>query len=71
MTTNKNRNFVLLLRKKGFTQIKLANALAISPPSVNAWVIGKARPSIENVLKMSAILDVDVDELNNIFFGGE
>lgn len=67
----KNKGFIILLRNKGFTQVKLANALAISPPSVNAWVVGKARPSIENVVKMSDILNVEIDELNNIFFGGE
>lgn len=70
MTNNKNSNFLMLLRKKGFTQTRLAQELNISVPSVNAWVTNKAKPSIENVFKMSAVLSTDVDELNAVFFGG-
>lgn len=70
MTNNKNSNFLLLLRNKGFTQTRLAQELNISVPSVNAWVTNKAKPSIENIVKMSAVLNADVDELNSVFFGG-
>lgn len=68
MTTNKNSNFVTLLRKKGFTQTRLADELGISIPSVNKWVTNKAKPTIDNVAKMSALLDMSIDELTAIFF---
>lgn len=71
MTKRKNHNFILLLRKKGFTQTELADALKISIPSVNAWVNNRAKPSIENIAKMSIILDIDLDELDAVFFDEE
>ena len=66
-----NKAFAQLLRQKGYKQKQLADKLDVKPASVNAWVIGKAKPTPFNLAKMARLLEVDIAELDKMFFGGE
>lgn len=66
-----NKTFIALLRRKGYNQKKLAEAVGVIPATLNGWLWNRYKPTAGNLVKMSVILDVDIDELNNIFFGGE
>lgn len=53
----------LLRIKKGYTQEQIANKLYISTQAVSKWEKGQSIPSIENLLSLSDIYDISVDEL--------
>lgn len=52
-----------LRRKAGFTQNQLANQLFVSSMAVSKWENGKSIPDPETLMKLSVILDMDVDGL--------
>ena len=56
-------NIRIYRKQKGITQRDLANALNISPQSVSKWERGSAVPDVENLCKISELLDVSVDAL--------
>lgn len=63
-----NKAFLDLLRCKGFSQKQLAEAVGVIPATLNGWLWNRYKPTPSNMLKMSVILGVDIDKLNNIFF---
>ena len=48
---------------KSITQEKLATDLGISRQAVSKWESGKAIPDIENLMYISSLYDVSLDEL--------
>ncbi len=57
-------NRIVYLRKEShLSQEELAEMLEVSRQSVSKWETGICQPDIENVLKMSQIFEVTVDEL--------
>lgn len=68
---NQNKAFAQLLRQKGYKQKQLADELDVKPASVNAWVIGKSKPTPFNLAKMARLLQIDIAELDKMFFGGD
>lgn len=52
-----------VLKEKEVTRYKLAKDLDISPPSVYKWCDNKIQPSLENLCKMAAILNVPTGSL--------
>ena len=52
-----------LRKKKNLTQEDLALLLDISDKSISKWETGTAYPSIDNLKKLSHILDISLDEL--------
>lgn len=49
--------------QKNITQEQLAQDLAISRQAVSKWESGKAIPDIENLMYISSLYDVSLDEL--------
>lgn len=67
-----NQKFLNLLIKwnnglKRGAQVKMAKTLEIKESIVSKWVSGAQVPGEANILKMSAILGVSVQQLNKIF----
>ena len=55
---------ILFLRKKaGLTQAQLAEKVGISKPAVSGYENGKQLPSLENLIGISKVLGVSLDEL--------
>ena len=52
-----------LRKKKNLTQEDLAILLDISDKAVSKWENGTSKPTIENLSKLSKILDISLDEL--------
>lgn len=50
-------------QRQNITQEQLANDLAISRQAVSRWESGKAIPDIENLMYISNLYDVSLDEL--------
>jgi transcriptional regulator with XRE-family HTH domain len=50
-------------QQKNLTQEQLASDLAISRQAVSKWESGKAIPDIENLMYISNLYDVSLDEL--------
>lgn len=53
--------------KQRGAQAKLAKSINISTGNLTDWVSGRSKPTLENINKMSAILNVPVEELKAIF----
>ncbi len=54
-----------LRRRNGLSQGELANELNVSRQSVSKWENGQSSPEIENLIAMSPIFHVSVDEIIN------
>lgn len=52
-----------ILKKRGLTQLFLANAMDLSKVTINQWATGKTMPSVESLIKLCEILDVSLDDL--------
>ena len=50
-------------QQQNITQEQLASDLAISRQAVSKWESGKAIPDIENLMYISNLYDVSLDEL--------
>lgn len=50
-------------KDKGYTQQRLADSIGVKQTCVAMWESGKAVPSMKNLLKLSAILEIGVGEL--------
>lgn len=48
---------------KGFSQKFVALSLGVKPPSISDWENGKTKPTIENLIALSDLLQVSCDEL--------
>lgn len=49
--------------KLGYTQEELASQLYVSRQAVSKWERGEATPDIDNIIRISDIYDVSIDEL--------
>ena len=52
-----------LRKRKGISQEKLAELLDISRQAVTKWESGKGNPDTENLIRLSEIFGVSLDEL--------
>ena len=60
----KTGNFIAQCRReKGLTQASLAEQLGISDRAVSKWETGRSLPDADNMLELSRILGITVDEL--------
>ena len=55
-----------LIKTRGIKQKWLAGKLGVSEVTVSNWCSGKTIPNEDHVVKLSAILDVDVKVLKKI-----
>ncbi|WP_350453810.1 AAA family ATPase [Slackia heliotrinireducens] len=57
-------NYIFHLRKQaGLTQAELAKLVGVTNKAVSKWEVGKSKPSVESVRKLSGLFHVSVDEL--------
>ena len=64
-----NKNIIKLkeIRKaKGISQVTLARALNVNDVTVCRWETGKTEPSISNMIRICALLNISADELLGI-----
>ena len=60
----KTGNLIAYCRKeKGLTQANLAEQLGVSDRAVSKWETGRSLPDADNMLELSRILGITVDEL--------
>ena len=52
-----------LRRKKGLTQAELAERIGVSNKSVSRWETGQTMPDYDQMLKLCALLEVDLNDL--------
>lgn len=52
-----------LRKKKGYTQQEIADLLDISQPAYHKWETDLARPAVENLIKLSEVYEIDINEL--------
>ncbi len=57
------RKLKAYLSDAGKTQSEFAAAMGVSQPTVSDWVNGEARPSIENLIVISRITGLPIDDL--------
>lgn len=50
-----------LRKEKGYTQLELANKLAVSDKAVSKWERGLGAPDISLLASLAAVLEVDID----------
>ena len=64
MNQIKTGNFIAQCRRdKGLTQAALAEQLGISDRAVSKWETGRSLPDADNMIEISIILGISVDEL--------
>lgn len=57
------KNLVLLLKRKGWTQRRLAAASSVPCPTINGWTAGVSRVDLENLRRVAAALEVPLYRL--------
>lgn len=60
-----NERLAALRKKKGLSQLELAEALDVSRQAVSKWENGRSAPSTENLLQLSGIYGIPLDALVN------
>lgn len=56
-------NIIKYRKKNGMTQEQLSESLMISRQSISRWELGENLPSIDNLISLSGLLDISLDEL--------
>lgn len=64
METDINRLKVVLTEKKK-TNKWLCEQLNVNPSTVSKWCTNSSQPDLETLIKISHLLDVDLDDLVN------
>lgn len=57
------QNLQTLRRQNGLSQQQLAEQLGVSRQAVSKWELDAAKPDIDNVIQISRLFDVSIDEL--------
>ena len=67
-----SKNIMKYQQKKGLTQKELAQLIGIKPNSLSAIIGNRAKISLETLLKIAVVLEVNVDRLleGNIDYSG-
>lgn len=58
-----NKKLTELRKDKGLTQLELAELLNVSRQAVSRWEVGTASPSLDNLVFLSRLYDVPLDDL--------
>lgn len=45
------------------TQAEFAKAIGVSQPTVSDWINGRMRPSLDNLITISKLLHISIDDL--------
>ena len=65
---NFSKNLKLERKSKNITQKEVAKLLNITPQSYQAYESGITMPTVENLLKITTIFNISLDELFEISF---
>ena len=60
---NLSQKIRILRKKKGMSQLEMAEVLNVSRQAISGWEAGSSRPSIENLKYLSEFYDVSLDWL--------
>lgn len=60
----RSTNLSRLIRATGLSLRKFASKLGVRPATVQSWGEGKAVPSLDNMVKLSALLGMSLDDLS-------
>lgn len=63
MSTSAIANLEFYRKKNGLTQAQLASGLGLKRYSIADWEQGRSQPSVENLISLSRILGVSIDDL--------
>lgn len=58
-----NEKILDLRRQKGWSQEELGNKLDVSRQTISKWEIGATTPELENLVMLSEVFDISIDEL--------
>jgi transcriptional regulator with XRE-family HTH domain len=64
----KTDNIFALLEKRGMTNKEFAEALGLSTGNVSDWKVGRTKPSLEVLIKISDYLETSIDFLLGRYF---
>ena len=56
-------NLEKLIKKRGLSQEKLANAMGVTQGAVSQWVLGISKPASDKIPKLAKALGCSIDEL--------
>lgn len=62
---NFSDNLIKLRKGKGWSQEELADKLGLSRQAISKWEVGTSKPDIDNVIKISKLFEISIDELVN------
>lgn len=62
---NIGKNILTLRKSKTLTQDNLADELKVSRQAISKWELGSSKPDIENIIKLSKMFKISIDELVN------
>lgn len=66
MEENKvGKTIAILRKKKGLTQVQLAEKLYVSDKAISRWESGAGLPEIANLIELSKVFDVTIDYIVN------
>ena len=57
------RRLVLKRKRKGWTQAELARRMGVSRERLGKWELGLHAPSVEDLVALSEVLDMEIEEL--------
>lgn len=58
-----NEKLLTLRKQKGWSQEELGNELNVSRQTISKWEMGMTTPELENLIMLSKIFDISIDEL--------
>lgn len=63
MTNQLNSKLKMMRKRKGFTQQQLADKLGVTRSTISNYEIGRRRPSVSEIIKLTEIFGVNLDFL--------
>lgn len=58
-----NEKLLDLRKQKGWSQEELGNELNVSRQTISKWEMGMTTPELENLVMLSKIFNISIDEL--------
>lgn len=62
-----SKQFLELLKSRGFTQVSFAKAIGVRFQTVNRWIHGTRKPLIDNIIRIAEVLNVSADVVVKCF----
>lgn len=62
---NFEEKLIKLRKQKALSQEELAQKLDVTRQTISKWELGQAKPDMDNLIKLSEIFNISVDDLTN------